>query len=340
MTDQDIKQAAKYKIYVSRRIPSAVLEHLQTAGDVQLHDDDNPPSRQQFLENIAEADAVLTMLTEKMDAEAFTVAAQLKVISNYAVGYDNISIAAANWRGIPVGNTPGVLTESTADLAFTLILAGARRIGEGIQYVQKGQWKTWYPLQLPGYDIYGATLGIIGFGRIGQAVARRAKGFGMRIVYHGGSQEGAPELQAEKMALDDVLKVSDFVTLHVPLKNETRHLIGAAQLALMKPTAILVNTARGAVVDSDALVEALKKGTPAGAALDVTDPEPIPADHPLLKLPNCLIVPHIGSATYATRERMGMLAADNIIAGLRGEHLPNCVNPEVYQSADRVGKFS
>lgn len=320
------------RIYISRRIPPKVLERIQAHGDVHVHDSDDPPHREEFLDDVARSDGILIMLTEIMDAEAFAAGKKLKVVSNYAVGYNNISITVANWYGIPVGNTPGVLTETTADLTFALILAAARRLSEGVDYVRNGEWRTWYPLQLPGYEVHGATLGIIGMGRIGQAVARRARGFGMRLLYCGGSNEAAArELQAEKLPLEEVLRQSDFVSLHVPLNDDTRYLIGGKELALMKPTAILINTARGAVVDADALETALTRGTIAAAALDVTDPEPIPADHPLLKLKNCLIVPHIGSATHATRERMGMLAADNLIAGLNGERLPNCVNPEVYQ---------
>jgi glyoxylate reductase len=321
------------RIYVSRSVPPRVLEKLQAYGEIVVHESELPPARNVFLRELAQADAAITMLTEKMDAEAFAAAPNLRVVSNYAVGYDNIDVASATARRIPVGNTPGVLTEATADLAFALILGAARRIGEGITYARNGDWQTWFPLQMLGYDVHGATLGIIGFGRIGQAVARRARGFGMKLVYHGGhDRDAAIELNATEGALDELLHVSDFVSLHVPLKPETRHLIGARELALMKPTSILINTARGAIVDAAALHEALAAGRIAYAALDVTDPEPIPTSHPLLKLPNCLIVPHIGSATYATRERMGMMAAANVIAALIGEPLPNCVNPQVYEA--------
>jgi lactate dehydrogenase-like 2-hydroxyacid dehydrogenase len=271
------------------------------------------------------------MLTERMDQAALDAAQKLRVISNFAVGYDNVDVAAATLRGIPVGNTPGVLTEATADQAFMLMLAGARRLVESVQYIRDGNWQTWYPLQLLGQDVHGATLGIIGLGRIGHAMAKRGRGFDMRILYHGGSnQEYAQDVGAQAVDLDTLLRESDFVSIHVPLNDSTRRLIGARELALMKASAVLVNTARGGIVDTAALVDALQRGVIACAALDVTDPEPIPPDHPLMKLPNCVIAPHLGSATWKTRERMGMLAAENLLAGLRGERLPYCVNPQVY----------
>ncbi len=321
------------RVYVTRTIPPRSLALLHAASDIEIrvHEGDMPPSRENFLAEIAQADGVLTMLTEKMDTEAIAAAPRLKVISNFAVGYDNIDVPAATLRKIPVGNTPGVLTECTADLAFALLLAAARRLSEGETYIQHGEWRTWNPIQLPGYDVYGATLGIIGLGRIGQAVARRAHGFGMRILYSGGSDDNAAKnLYAHNMALDDLLRESDFISVHVPLKPETRYLINQRELALMKPTAILINTARGAVVHPGALYAALKNGTIAAAALDVTDPEPIPLTDPLLTLPNCLIVPHIGSSTHATRERMGAMAVQNLLAGIWDEKLPHCVNLIVY----------
>lgn len=321
------------RVYISRTIPPRSLALLHAAPDIEIHihESDMPPARDIFLAEIAQADGVLTMLTEKIDAQAIAAAPKLKVISNFAVGYDNIDVAAATARKIPVGNTPGVLTECTADLAFALLLAAARRLSEGEHYIRNGDWRTWNPIQLPGYDVYGATLGIIGLGRIGQAVARRAQGFGMTILYSGGSDDNAAHtLNAQKMALDDLLRESDFISVHVPLKPETRYLIHQRELALMKPTAILINTARGAVVHPGALYDALKNGIIAAAALDVTDPEPMPLDDPLLTLPNCLIVPHVGSSTYATRERMGAMAVQNVLAGIRGERLPHCVNPAVY----------
>jgi glyoxylate reductase len=254
-------------------------------------------------------------------------------VANLAVGFDNIDVAACTRRGIPVGNTPGVLTETTADLAFILMMAAARRIKEGIDYVREDRWKTWGPLLLLGADVHGATLGIVGFGRIGREMAKRARGFSMRILYHDvarASVQDEEALGATFVPLEALLAESDFVTLHVNLTPETRHLVNAAALARMKSTAVLVNTSRGPVVDQTALYEALRDGVIFGAALDVTDPEPMHADDPLLTLPNCIVVPHIASATHATRGKMARIAADNILAGLRGEPLPACVNPEVY----------
>jgi lactate dehydrogenase-like 2-hydroxyacid dehydrogenase len=274
------------------------------------------------------------MFANAVDSELLDAAGPgLKVISNYAVGYDNIDVAAATARGIPVGNTPGVLTETTADLAFALLMAGARRIGEGAEYVKAGEWGAWRKTMPLGRDVHRATLGIIGMGRIGRAVARRATGFDMRVIYYDPycDPDKAPFIGVGlHCELDELLAEADFVSLHVPLNEETRHLIDARALGLMKPTAILVNSARGPVVDTDALYDALAANQIAGAALDVTDPEPLPSDHKLLSLSNCLVVPHMGSATVVTRDRMAVLAAENLLAGLRGERLPNCVNPEVY----------
>ena len=313
------------RIFVTRRIPQKGLDLLRESCDVHLWEDELPPPREVLLRELAEAEGVLCLLTDTADATVLEAAPELKVISNMAVGYDNIDVTAATARGIPVGNTPGVLTETTADFAFALLMAAGRRIPEGERYVHAGRWHTWGPTLLMGQDIHGATLGIVGMGRIGRAVARRARGFDMRVLYHGGEDTGA-----ESVSLDELLRESDFVSLHVPLTEETRHLIGARELALMRETAILVNTARGGVVDPAALHEALRDGAIAAAALDVTEPEPIPPDDPLLALDNCLVVPHIASSSRATREQMATMAADNLLAGLRGERLPNCVNPAVY----------
>jgi glyoxylate reductase len=251
-------------------------------------------------------------------------APQLRVISQCAVGYDNVDVAAAAERGILVGNTPGVLTETTADFAFALLMAAGRRVVEGVDYVRAGRWQSWGLTVLLGQDIHGATLGLVGLGRIGAAVARRARGFEMRILYH--DRVRRPELEAElgldHVELEQLLAESDFVSLHVSLTAETRGLIGAAEFARMKPNAILINTARGPVVEMDALVTALRQGQIAAAALDVTDPEPLPADHELLSLPNVIVVPHIASASAATRERMAMMAVENLAAGLAGLPLP------------------
>ena len=251
---------------------------------------------------------------------------QLKVISNYAVGIDNIDIAAANERGIVVGNTPDVLTETTADLAFALMMAAARRLVEGADYVRADKWVTWGPKLLLGQDIHHTTLGIVGMGRIGQAMARRAHGFDMNVLYYDTHDE-SPEVPGARRIndLDRLLIESDYVSLHLPLTPKTFHLIDAASLRKMKRTAILINTARGQVVDGNALYEALRDGEIAYAALDVTDPEPLRSDHRLLKLPNCIVVPHIGSASVATRSRMSEMAAENLLAGLRGKAPPHVV---------------
>jgi glyoxylate reductase len=252
---------SKPKVYVTRRIPDAGLQLLNDACDVRMWEGDTPPPRETLLAAVREAEGVLALLSESIDGELLDAAPNLKVVSNFAVGYDNIDIAAATARGIPVGNTPGVLTETTADLAFALLLSAARRLGESEQYVHEGKWKTWSPTLLLGQDVYGATLGLLGFGRIGQATARRGKGFGMRILYHGGSdQDAAREIGAEERSLDDLLKASDFISVHTPLNDNTYHLIDARALALMKPTAILVNTARGGIIDPAALYAALKDG--------------------------------------------------------------------------------
>jgi glyoxylate reductase len=322
------------KVFVSRVIPEDALAQIREGCDATIWPDELPPSRSALLDAIEGCDGVLTLLTDRVDDEFLDRAGpQLKVVSNFAVGFDNIDVAACTKRGVAVGNTPGVLTETTADLAFALLMAAARRIAEGDRYVREGHWKTWGPMLLMGPDVHGATLGIVGFGRIGQAVARRARGFGMRFVYqdlHRGPPSVEAEYAATAMTLEGLLPQSDFVSLHVNLSPETKGLINAERLGWMKKTAILVNTSRGPVVDSLALAEALKAGTIAAAALDVTDPEPIPVDHPLVGLDNCLIVPHIASASRATRGKMAEMAAANLLAGVRGQRLPTPVNPEIY----------
>lgn len=322
-------------VFVTRKLPQQTLDRLAQHCDLDVWGDHLPPSYDTLLEKVADCDGLLSLLTDTVDANLLDHAPNLKVIANMAVGYDNIDVDAATSRNIPVGNTPGVLTETSADFAFALLMSVARRIPEAQQYVQDGNWKTWHPTTLAGQDIYGATLGIIGLGRIGQAVARRAQGFGMKLRYHGGSDKAAAqELGAEEVDLDTLLQQSDFVSLHVPLNAETQHLISTRELKLMKPTAILINTARGGVVDSHALYEALKNNDILAAGLDVTDPEPIPTDDPLLTLTNCLVVPHIASASVATRTKMAEMAVDNIIAGLQSKHLPTCVNPDVYKNSN------
>jgi glyoxylate reductase len=319
------------RVFVSRVIPEEGLEPIRAAAEMDLWVDPLPPPREQLLRRIAGADGVLTLLTDRVDDEFLDAAGpQLKVVSNYAVGFDNVDVAACARRGIPVGNTPGVLTDTTADLAWALLMAAARRLPEGDRYVRAGNWKTWGPLLLLGHDVHGATIGIVGFGRIGQAVARRAQGFGMTILYHDLQplpDEVTAPLGATYLPLEELLPRSDFVSLHVNLSPVTHHLINATTLARMKPTAVLVNTSRGPVVDQIALADALREGTIWAAALDVTDPEPIPDDDPLVGLDNCLIVPHIASASRTTRAKMAEMAAANLLAGLRGEALPTQVPP-------------
>jgi glyoxylate reductase len=303
-------------VFVTRALPGGALERLAEAYDVTIHDGALPPTRDELTAGVADAEGLLCLLTERVDADLIDAAPRLKVISNYAVGSDNIDVAAARERGIAVGVTPGVLTEATADLAFALLLAAARRLHEAAQDVRAGKWRTWEPQGWLGADIHGATLAIVGAGRIGAAVAKRAAGFDMEVIRVGRDGD-----------LHAALARADFVSLHVPLTEDTHHLIDAAALKAMKPTAILVNTARGGIVDQQALTRALDNGEIAGAALDVTDPEPLPADDPLLQAPNVLVVPHIGSAARSARERMADLAVDNLLAGLAGEPLPHSVQP-------------
>lgn len=322
-----------YRVYVTRVIPEQGLQMILDACNAEVWSGETPPPREVLLERVRGVDGLLSLLTDRVDAELMDAAGpQLKIISNYAVGYDNIDVPAATERGIIVCNTPGVLTETTADLAFALLMAAARRIVEGADFVRAGKWKTWSPTLLLGIDIHHATLGIIGMGRVGTAVARRARGFDMKVLYYDhryrrelGEAVGALMCNS----LDELLHESDFVSLHAPLTPETYHMIDADALRKMKRTAILINTARGPLVDTDALYNALRTGQIAYAALDVTDPEPLPPNHKLLTLTNCLVVPHIGSASRATRTRMAVMAAENLLAGLRGEVPHYVVNPEV-----------
>jgi lactate dehydrogenase-like 2-hydroxyacid dehydrogenase len=328
--------ADRPRVFVSRRIPDDGLNRILEATDADVWQDDLPPPRDELLRRVAGVDGVLALLTDRVDAEFFDRAGpQLKVVSNYAVGFDNIVVPEATRRRVPVGNTPGVLTDTTADLAWALLMAAGRRVVEGDRYVHEGRWKTWGPLLLLGTDISGATLGIVGFGRIGQAMARRAAGFGMTVLYHDVADLPASvtgPLGATRVELDEVFERSDFVTLHTNLTDETRHLVNEARLRQMKPTSVLVNTSRGPVVDQKALYTALKDGWIMAAGLDVTDPEPMPVDEPLLTLPNCIVVPHIASGSRATRGKMAEMAAANLLAGVRGERLPTPVNPEVYDA--------
>ena len=304
------------RVFVTRRLPGDALERLAAEHDVEVWPERLPPGRDELLSRAPELEGLLSLLTDPVDAKLIGAAPRLRAISNYAVGVDNIDLEAAAARGIQVGNTPGVLTDTTADLAVALMLGISRHLVEGDAYVRRGEWRTWDPGLLLGHDLHGATVGIVGFGRIGQAVARRLEGFGCEIL-HTSRAVGVP--------LEELLDRSDFVSVHTPLTAETRGLIGDEALARMKPTAYLVNTARGPIVDSEALGRALRAGGIAGAALDVTDPEPLPAGDPLLDAPNLLLLPHLGSATYATRERMADMAVDNLLAGLAGERMPHCV---------------
>lgn len=284
--------------------------------------------------SLSQAEGLFCLLTIPVRKELLDRMPRLRVVSNMAVGVDNIDVAACTARGIPVGNTPGVLTDATADLTMAILLSAARRLPESAQDARAGRWKTWSPAGWLGADLRGATLGIVGMGKIGRAVAERARGFGLQIAYTDTSPRPDAEaaLGAAFLSFDELIRQSDFVSLHCPLTPETRGLINETVLRKMKPTAILVNAARGPVVDTAALTRALAEGWIAAAALDVTDPEPLPPDHPLYSLPNCLIVPHIGSATRGTRCRMAEMACENLLAGLEGRKLPYCVNPQVYQA--------
>ncbi len=302
------------RCFVTRQLPGPALDRLAESHEVDVWPERLPPSDETLTARAADAEGLLALLTDRIDGPLLERCPRLRAISNYAVGYDNIDLEAAAARGIPVGNTPDVLTEATADLTFALLLAAARRLPEALDSVTQGDWLTWEPGRYLGAEVHGATLGIIGFGRIGRAVAQRARGFEMTVLHT--SETTVPELLAR----------SDFVSLHCPLTPETHHLIDAGALASMRPGAILINTARGPIVDQGALRQALLEGTIAGAALDVTDPEPPPPDDPLLGAPNLIVAPHIGSATYAARSRMADLAVNNLLAALAGRPMPHQVN--------------
>lgn len=318
-----------HRVFITRTIPQAGLDLLLNASDltVEVWPDDLPPSAEVLRQKVTGLDGLLCMLTDPIN-EALLEAAgpQLKVVSQMAVGYDNIDVTACGQRGIPVGHTPGVLTEATADLTLALLLGTARQLVPAAEAVKAGQWQTWLPMGFAGPDVYGSTVGLIGMGRIGLAVARRLTGFNVRLLYYNRTASpAADEVGAEYVSLDNLLHESDFVSLHCPLTPETRGLMNAARLRQMKRTAILINTARGEVVDQPALIEALQTGIIAGAGLDVTTPEPLPADSPLLQLPNVTVLPHIGSASIATRTKMAVIATQNLLAGLRGDKLPHQV---------------
>ncbi|MGE0572845.1 MAG: 2-hydroxyacid dehydrogenase [Dehalococcoidia bacterium] len=316
-------------VFVTRTVPGDALDRLRAAGhNVDVWPGELPPPASDLAAHLRDADAALTMVTDRIDAAVLAACPSLKVISNMAVGYDNVDPAVAAAAGVWLTNTPGVLAETTADFAFALLMAAARRVAHSDRDARAGLWKTWSPTGYLGTDVHGATLGIVGLGEIGEAVARRARGFGMRVLYASRTRKPAVEAAngVEYASLPELLAASDFVSLHVPLTPETRGLIGAPELAAMRSTAILVNTARGTVIDQDALVVALRAGTIGGAALDVTDPEPLPASHELFSFPNVVITPHIASASLSTRSRMARMAAANIVEVLAGRKPVNPVN--------------
>jgi glyoxylate reductase len=324
---------AKPKVYVTRELLERGMKIIRERFDVEVWPEYGPPPKEEIIRKVRGVDALVTLLSDKIDAEVFEAAPKLKIVAQMAVGYDNIDVAEATKRGIYVTNTPGVLTETTADFAWALLLAVARRVVEADKYVRTGQWKvSWHPSMLLGRDVYGATLGIIGAGRIGRAVARRAKGFNMKIIYYDVvpmPPEDEKELGARLVDLDTLFREADFISIHVPLTKETYHLVNEDKLKLMKKTAYLINNSRGPVADEKALYKALKEGWIAGAALDVFEREPTPMDNPLLKLDNVVVAPHISSASYETRSRMAEMVAENLVAFFEGRQPPNLVNPEV-----------
>ena len=314
-------------VFVTRPVFEEAIDLIRLVADVEVWPHSEPPPYDTLVEKASRSTGLFSLLTDRIDASLLEAAPHLRIASNMAVGYNNIDVSAATQRGVYVGNTPGVLTETTADFTFALLLALARRVSESERFVHRGEWKTWGPMDLLGADVHGATLGIVGMGRIGAAVARRALGFGMRVLYSTRTRKENLD-GATRGELEVLLKESDFVSLHVPLSDETRHLIGERELARMKSTAYLINTSRGEVVDPAALYGAAKSGAIAGAALDVTEPEPIPTDDPLLTLDNVLVTSHIASASRATRLKMATMAAQNIVDVIEGRPPANCVNPE------------
>jgi len=323
------------KTFLTRRLPE--MQRLAQADfSLDLWHGPEPPTYSELVAHTRGCDGILCLLTERIDADLLdAVGSQLKVVSQMAVGVDNIDLEACTARGVPVGHTPGVLTEATADLTLALMLTTARHLIEAAGDVKAGRWRTWDPLGWAGPDLFGSTVGIVGLGRIGAAVARRLQGFDVELLYHNPrSSRFAAEVGATLVDFDDLLARSDFVTLHNPYTPDTHHLIDADSLAQMKSSAILINAARGGVVDQDALMAALRDGQIAAAGLDVTTPEPLPSDHPLLTLPNVVVLPHIGSASFSARQNMAAIAIDNLLAGLNGERLPHCANPSVYHGFD------
>jgi len=325
----------KPKVYVTREMPERGLQKIKERFDAEVWPDYAPPPKKTIIEKAADVDALATLLSDKIDAEVFDAAPKLKIVAQMAVGFDNIDIAEATRRGIYVTNTPGVLTETTADFAWALLMAVARRVVEADKYVRTGQWKvSWHPMMIQGRDIYGATIGIVGLGRIGCAIAKRAKGFDMKVLYHDVIRR--PDFEKEYgiqfTDVDKLFQTADFVTINVPLTKETYHLVDEKKLRMMKKTAYLINNARGPIVDEKALYKALREGWIAGGALDVFEQEPTPLDNPLLKLDNVVVAPHISSASYETRSRMAEMVAENLIAFFEGKTPPNLVNPEAVKT--------
>lgn len=321
------------RVFVTRQIAPEAIEMLRAHAEVKVWEEDRAIPRDVLLREVAGVDGLLSLLTEKIDDELLDAAGpNLKIVANLAVGYDNFDVPALTRRGIVGTNTPGVLTETTADFAFALMMAIGRYLVQANRYVREGRWKTWEPSLFVGQDIHHSTVGIVGLGRIGLEFAKRARAFDMRILYYDVFRRDPAfeqEHGVEYRELDDLLAEADFVTIHVDLNERTRKLFNAERLKKMKKTAYLINAARGPIVDTEALYEALKSGQIAGAALDVTDPEPLPADHPLLQLENCIVCPHIASASVRTRTNMAKLAAENIINVLQGKRPVTPVNPEV-----------
>ncbi len=321
----------KPTLFVTRRLPGAALASVADRIELDVFEGDAAPEPETLLERTARADGLLCLLTDRIDTALLAASPGLRVVSSCSVGLDHVDLDACTDRGIPVGHTPGVLVDTTAELTLALLFATARRIAEADRFVRSGSWKTWEPELMLGRDLSGATLGVIGLGAIGRAVATRAQALGMDVTAW--SRSGRSVAGVRNVTLEELLRGSDFVSIHVALVPETRGLIDADALARMKPGAILVNTARGGIVDEGALAERLSSGAIAAAGLDVFADEPLPADSPLLGLANVVLLPHIGSASYRTRERMADLAVANALAGLTGECLPHCGNPEVYSSA-------
>jgi glyoxylate reductase len=326
---------ARPKVFVARRIPDAGLGPIRERCDADVWPDRLPPPAEVLREKVRDCDGLVALLTDKVDAVLLAAAPRLRVVSNFAVGFNNVDVAACTARGIPIGNTPGVLTDATADIAVTLLLAAARRLGESTADAKAGRWLTWEPLGWLGQDLAGRTLGVVGMGRIGFATAKRLRhGWGMTVLYTSRSPkpEADRELGARRVELDELLTESDFVSAHADLNPTTKNLFGAEQFARMKRSAVFVNTSRGPLVDQAALADALRRGVIFAAGLDVTEPEPLPPGHELFALPNCVIAPHVASATVGTRDAMARMCADNLLAGLEGRRLPNCVNEDVYRT--------